>query len=85
MEESTSKRRTETDTANSARGSTVADAVLVSENNISQEKKTSFITCLFYRQSGFYGRENDGRRFLLAQELLYLPVVQQATRIDVAV
>jgi hypothetical protein len=50
-----------------------------------KRKKNSFITCLFYRQSGFYGGENDGRRFLLAQELLYLPVVQQATRIDVAV
>lgn len=52
---------------------------------VKRKKKNSFITCLFYRQSGFYGGENDGRRFLLAQELLYLPVVQQATRIDVAV
>ena len=49
-----------------------------------QEKENWFITC-FSRQSGFYGGENDGWRFLLAQELLYLPVVQQATRIDVIV
>jgi hypothetical protein len=53
MEESTSKRRTETDTANSARGSTVADAVLVSENNISQEKK-KLIYHLFILQAKWF-------------------------------
>jgi hypothetical protein len=48
MEESTSKRRTETDTANSARGSTVADAVLVSENNISQEEKKTHLSLVYF-------------------------------------
>ena len=65
-----------------APGSTVRDAVKII---LHVHRWLLNVDIPWNRQSGFHGREDDGRWFVLAQELLHLHVVQQEIGVDILV